>query len=645
MKKRILSLILAMCLLLALCPAALAADSTTISAESSAATVRPGDTFTVTVRISETANLGGLQMRMNYDSSELTCLRVENGGAVPVSDMPNSSGGLSIETDGSHYYISAIATITGSYDLSKPLFIATFQVEAGAAGDVSPVLAMNTGDFFDSEYADIPFSLVQPQVSVGEAAIAPVITTESLPDAVTGRAYAQTLTASGTAPISWSLSSGSLPEGLSLNASGLISGSPTKAGDFRFTVQAKNGAGSITKSLTIHVAAAPQPLTFTHSAAFDVPSGQVNTPVAAISVASGVSGGSAPYTFSKQSGPAWLAVSAAGSITGMRPAAAEAASSAVIQVTDRDGASKTIRIQVGAVTEAAAEPPVIVTTALPDGTVGKAYSAVLAATGDTPITWGITSGKLPDGLILNAATGKISGTPTKSGVFAFTLSAANDAGTAKLPLTITVQEKGGGSNFPILIGGGSAVQLPTTPMAFKDVKSTDWFYNDVKYVYDNGLMNGTSTTKFSPSSTLTRAMVVTILHRVEGAPAIRYNGVFADVPNYQWYSEAVEWAAMNEIVNGYSSSKFGPNDAVTREQLATILYRYAQYKDFDVSGSASLDDVKDSNSVAAYARPAMKWAVQGNMLLVTGGKLQPKSAATRAQVAAAVAAFHRTYLG
>ena len=201
-----------------------------------------------------------------------------------------------------------------------------------------------------------------------------------------------------------------------------------------------------------------------------------------------------------------------------------------------------------------------------------------------------------------------------------------------------------GTIIGVIGGSAPSVTKPTAPMPFTDVNVGDWFYEDVKYVYENGLMNGTSDTKFSPYSTLTRAMVVTVLYRIEGEPSTRYNGTFSDVADYEWYTDAVEWAAKNEIVTGYTTGKFGPNDAVTREQLAAILYRYAEYKGYNVTGSDSLSGCTDSASISAYAVSAAKWAVDGDMLLVTGGKLRPREAANRAEVAAAMASFYAAYV-
>ncbi|MGN0979780.1 MAG: S8 family serine peptidase [Candidatus Avoscillospira sp.] len=202
------------------------------------------------------------------------------------------------------------------------------------------------------------------------------------------------------------------------------------------------------------------------------------------------------------------------------------------------------------------------------------------------------------------------------------------------------------SEWPLLagLGSGSGISTPTAPMAFTDVSENAAYYDAVKYVYENGLMNGVSDTRFAPASTLTRAMVVTILYRIEGEPSTRYNGMFRDVANYQWYTDAVEWAAKNNIVTGYTSGKFGPEDPVTREQLAAILYRYALSKGSVLPAGNSLTAYADGSNVSSYAVSAVKWAVAEGILEAQSGKLQPRDAANRAQVAIAVAAFHQKYV-
>ena len=178
-------------------------------------------------------------------------------------------------------------------------------------------------------------------------------------------------------------------------------------------------------------------------------------------------------------------------------------------------------------------------------------------------------------------------------------------------------------------------------MRFDDVRRGDWFYDDVAYVYANGLMSGTSAYRFSPDLSTTRAMIVTILWRLEGEPVVNFAMRFADVSPDEWYGEAIRWAAASGIVNGYSETAFGPNDNITREQLAAMLYRYAQYKKADVSvgedtNILSFDDAFD---VSEYAVPAMQWACGAGVMQGANGKLLPTAEATRAQTAAMLHRF------
>ena len=170
---------------------------------------------------------------------------------------------------------------------------------------------------------------------------------------------------------------------------------------------------------------------------------------------------------------------------------------------------------------------------------------------------------------------------------------------------------------------------------FTDVKTTDWFYKEVCYVYDEALMQGTSATTFNPNGRTNRGMIVTILYRLEGEPAFMNDNVFTDVKSGSWYEKAVVWANSKGIVKGYGNGKFGPNDSITREQLATIMYRYANYKGYDVSKAADLSGFVDSGKIVSYARDAMKWANAAGLINGVGAsKLDPKGYATRAQVAA-----------
>jgi len=174
-------------------------------------------------------------------------------------------------------------------------------------------------------------------------------------------------------------------------------------------------------------------------------------------------------------------------------------------------------------------------------------------------------------------------------------------------------------------------------LPFTDVEPFTNLYDIVKYVYDNGIMNGVSETKFDPFGTLTRGMIVTILYRMEGEPAVPYTGAFTDVPDGTWYTDGVEWAASKGIVLGYGNGKYGPTDEVTREQLAAILYRYAQLKGYAIETDEL--DAADKSLISAWAVENVKWAVANDVLWVSNGTIRPTEKALRWEVAVAVRAF------
>lgn len=178
---------------------------------------------------------------------------------------------------------------------------------------------------------------------------------------------------------------------------------------------------------------------------------------------------------------------------------------------------------------------------------------------------------------------------------------------------------------------------PEVTLPFTDVDEDDWFYNDVVYVYENGMMKGVTDTTFAPQQTTTRAMIVTMLYRLEGEPAVDTNASFTDVTTGAYYENAVAWAAANGIVTGYSDSEFAPNNAITREQMAAILYRYAQYKGIDTTEAEQTNILSytDAANVSSYAKTPMQWAVGSGLIGgMTADTLAPQGQAVRAQVAA-----------
>lgn len=191
--------------------------------------------------------------------------------------------------------------------------------------------------------------------------------------------------------------------------------------------------------------------------------------------------------------------------------------------------------------------------------------------------------------------------------------------------------------------GVSYVKATETPSEtkFNDVSANDWFASAVDYVTGKGMMNGTADNTFSPKANTTRGMVVTVLYRLENQPSTSAAS-FTDVASGAYYANAVAWANANGIVSGYGSGKFGPNDKVTREQLAAILYRYAQYKKYDVSvgEDTNILSYTDAQTITQYAIPAIQWACGAGVVTgKSGSKLDPKGNATRAEVAAMLMRF------
>ena len=227
--------------------------------------------------------------------------------------------------------------------------------------------------------------------------------------------------------------------------------------------------------------------------------------------------------------------------------------------------------------------------------------------------------------------GYVLGTLTATDANGDTISLTN-AGNGKYTFTMPSSKVTISATF--VAEGSQGTQMP-----FTDVASGEWYYEAVQYVYNNELMNGMSATTFEPNSTTTRGMIVTMLYRLENEPTAASAG-FSDVAEGQWYTDAVNWAAANNIVNGYGDDQFGPTDTITREQMMAILYRYAQYKGYDVTASADLSAYTDAANISSYAVSAMQWAVgEGLINGITDTTLVPGGSATRAQVAAILMRF------
>ena len=191
----------------------------------------------------------------------------------------------------------------------------------------------------------------------------------------------------------------------------------------------------------------------------------------------------------------------------------------------------------------------------------------------------------------------------------------------------------------------AAKALQRKELPYEDVKESDWFYNEVAYNYYEEIMTGMDPTHFGPYVVLPRAQFATILYRMNGEPDVTYTAKFPDVPDGQFYSTAVLWAAEAKVVTGYTDSGyFGTNDPITREQMVVMMYRYADYKKYDISKSTDISSFSDAGQVSEFAEKAMKWAVENGIIegkKNTDGsyRLDPQGSTSRAECAIIIQRF------
>ena len=555
------------------------------------------------------------------------------------------------------------------------------------------------------------------------AAAAPTITTDSLPDGKVGEAYSQTLTADGTTPITWGISGSALPEGLTLNeTTGEISGTPTAEGTASFTVKATNSAGSDTKELSISITKDAPPA-HEHSYGDWSKDGtshwhectDTDCPNREESITD-----KASHVYTDDTDTTCDVCGYERTVT---PPAHEHSygdwskdgTSHWHECTDTDCPNREESI-----TDKAAH----VYTDDTDTTCDVCgYERTVAP--PAPTEFIVTfdgNGGTPSVGSMTTTDQKLTSLPSasRSGSYSFDGWYTKKSGGTKITTDTVFSANttvyahwtyiggGGGYNPPVTYytlrfetGGGSDIPsvreaynayidlsqyVPTwrghtfigwysersltnkvsgvyltkdmTVYAgwrvdenpntganpFTDVSEKDWFYGDVMFVYENGLMLGTSKTLFSPYGTATRGMMATILWRMEGSPVPKGKNSFTDVEAGKWYADAITWTAENRIFAGYGKDKFGPDDPITREQLAAIFYRYADYKGYDLTVKGNLDKFKDADKITDYAKTAMQWAVGSGLVKgKSGNLLDPQGTATRAEIAAMLHRFIEKY--
>ena len=507
---------------------------------------------------------------------------------------------------------------------------------------------------------------------------APAITTTTLPGGTVGSPYHHQLQATGGGFILWELFSGELPDGLTLKqTTGEISGTPTAEQTAQFTVRALNSVGNDKKELSITITNAP-------AAEHTVTVITDGNGTASASSTSATAGTEITLTATPNTGyhfKEWKVMS--GGVT----------------IKDDKFLMPNDNVEVKAIFEKDAPPAPTEFIVTFDGTGGTPSVGSMTTTNQklSSLPSASRSKHSFDGWYTEKSGGTKITTDTvfsaNTTVYAHWTYTGGGGGGYNPPVTYyTLRfETGGGSDIPSVQGtyntyvdltgyvptwrghtfigwysersltnkvsgvyltkdmtvyaGWRVDENPGTGAnPFTDVSEKDWFYGDVMFVYENGLMLGTSKTLFSPHGTATRGMMATILWRMEGSPAPKGKNSFTDVEAGKWYADAITWTAENGIFAGYGKDKFGPDDPITREQLAAIFYRYADYKGYDLTVKGNLDKFKDADKITDYAKTAMQWAVGSDLVKgKSGALLDPQDKATRAEIATMLHHFIEKY--
>ena len=506
---------------------------------------------------------------------------------------------------------------------------------------------------------------------------APAITTTTLPGGTVGTPYHHQLQATGGGFILWELFSGELPDGLTLKqTTGVISGTPTAEETATFTVRALNSVGNDKKELSITITNAP-------AAEHTVTVTNDGNGTASASHAKAVAGTEITLTATPNTGyhfKEWQVMSGGVTIKDdkfLMPNGnvevkaifekdAPASTEYTITFDGNDGTPS-----IGSMTTTNQKLP-----SLPSASRSGSYSFdgwYTKKSGGTKVTmdtvfsanttvyahWtyiGGGGGYNPPVTYytLRFETGGGSDIPSVREAYNAYIDLTKYVPTwrghtfigwySECGLTNKVSGVYLTKDMTVYAGWRVDENPGTGANPFTDVSEKDWFYGDVMFVYENGLMLGTSKTLFSPHGTATRGMMATILWRMEGSPAPKGKNSFTDVEAGKWYADAITWTAENGIFAGYGKDKFGPDDPITREQLAAIFYRYADYKGYDLTVKGNLDKFKDADKITDYAKTAMQWAVGSGLVKgKSGNLLDPQGTATRAEIAAMLHRFIEKY--
>ena len=616
---------------------------------------------------------------------ESAIVRASGGIAAGINeDDPVTPSGVGI------VFNDKVGTVYGSVTLEENLTIGegeSLTLDDGASLNAGGHNVIVDGGTLDDSIKN----------SLGDSVkYTPTITTTTLTDGTVGTSYSQTLTATGTAPITWSIAEGSsLPTGLSLNGN-TISGTPTTAGTYSFTVTASNSGGSDSEQLSITISSAtniPVESVSLDKANLELTEGETaqltatvlpdkatnknvtwstsNASIATVDAngeVTAVSAGTATITATADGKSATCTVTVTADTVPVTGVSLNKTSTSLYvgdtetltaTVQPGNASNQTVTWSTSDASVATVENGVVratgrgtatITVTTVDGSFTADCTVTVSrySTGGGPTTYAVTAPDVENGTVRVSPSRASRGTTV-------TITVTPDEGYELESLTvldsrdneITLTDKGDGKYTFTMPSGrvtveASFAEIAPEPLPFGDVDDGDWFADAVRFVYENGMMNGVSETYFAPHATTSRSMIVTILYRLEGEPVVDDAMDFTDVAGDAYYAEAVRWAASEGIVGGYGGGLFGSDDAVTREQLAVILYRYAVYKGYDVSigEDTNILSYADFADLSEYAIPAMQWACGAGVITgVTDATLVPQGEATRAQVAAMLMRF------
>ncbi len=547
----------------------------------------------------------------------------------------NSSNNLSIQGNSGIVFNGSTGTVYGNASLQDDLIIGEGErliLDNGANLDANGHNVIVDGGILDEGIKN----------SLGDSVkYTPTITTTSLPNGTAEAAYSTTLLAEGTAPITWSVTNGSLPEGLSLDAStGVISGTPTAEGGSTFTVEAANDYGSDSREFTLSIdkpVVIPVTGVKLDKTSLTLQETDSDTLTATVEPADAANKGLTwQWQISRDDGTTWVDIDGATGSSYMIQAVTMDMDGNQYRCTVKGADGNSVTSNAATLTVAPRQYTVTVET-VGNGTASASAAAAVAGTTITLTAsaaggyhlerWEAVSGNIT--IDNNAFT-----MPAEN-VIVRAVFAPDAGGDSSTDGGHTADEKTDEKDSGSLSGGISIRQETDGP--FTDVLKDDRFYNEVMFVWQNGLMDGTGAFTFSPDAPITRAQTALIFFRLAGSPEVEGDSPFTDVENSPataWYYDAALWAHQKGIVAGYADHTWHPADPVSLEQLAVMFRNYANYRGYDLTAVDDLSGYADAGEVTEWAKESVRWAADRGMM--NGGSsavLNPAGIVTRARAA------------